>query len=384
MMLNNWWIVDADAHVNPPASVWDYLDDEYRPRRPYLVTLAENDANRGPLNSFWVVDGHTIPNPIGPGAIPGGVPPTSAYTRSKVAYSVPSQDLTDAAARVADLDRLGIDVQVIFPGVTFAQMTRDPLFEAALYRSYNRYMAQACRPAAARLKWAGLVPLRHAPSAVAEIEQIKALGGTALVIYGTAGEQMLSARLLDPVWDAAAAAGLPICIHVGRSFPALADTVESAFAATGFSLTLPILMAFFSLIESGVLDRYPGLRFAFLEAGSLWVPFLVDRLDEYYRIMRMKGHPWTWRLPANEPSAYLRRGQLYVTPEAEDRWLPEIVDLIGADHVMYASDIPHVELRDNAALEYLERVDLSEAVKRKILGENAARFYGLPPTPTDR
>ena len=377
-MLNGWWIVDADAHVSPPVGVWDYLDAEYQVRKPYLVDLASEGTSRGPLNSFWVVDGRTIPSPIGPGAIPGGVPPTSAYTRTKVGYSVPSQDLTDAAARVADLDRLGIDVQVIFPGVTFAQMSRDALFEAALFRSYNDYLAQACRPAAERLKWAGLVPLRHVPSAVAEVERIRALGGTTLVIYGTAGEQMLGARTLDPVWDAVAAAGLPVCIHVGRSFPALAETFESAFGATGFSVTLPILLAFFSLIEGGVLDRYPRLRFAFLEAGSLWVPFLVDRMDEYYKIMRMKGHPWTWRLPADEPSAYLRRGQLYVTPEAEDRWLPDVIQLIGEDHVMYASDIPHVELRDNAALEYIERDGLSDTVKQKILGENAGRFYGLP------
>ena len=51
--------------------------------------------------------------------------------------------------------------------------------------------------------------------------------------------------------------------------------------------------------------------------------------------------------------------------------------------MMYSSDIPHVEMRDNAALEYLEREDLSAAVKRKILGENAGRFYGLEPRRVD-
>jgi predicted TIM-barrel fold metal-dependent hydrolase len=383
-MLNNWWIVDADAHVNVPPAVWDDLDEEYAARKPYVVTLAGDATSRGPLNSFWVCDGRTIPNPIGPWAIPGGTPPTSTYTTSKVRYSVPSQTLTDPAARLADLDRLAIDVQVVFPGVAFAQMTPDALFEAALYRSYNRYVADACRDTGGRLQWAGLVPLRHLPAAVAEIERVKALGGAALVFFGTAGEQMLGAPALKPFWAAAEAAGLPLCIHVGRSFPALAEVFESPFAATGFSITLPILMAFFSLIEGGVLDRHPGLRFAFLEAGSLWLPFLVDRMDEYYRIMRMKGHPWTWRLPADEPSTYLGRGQLYVTPEADDRWLPDIMQLVGEDHLMYASDIPHVELRDNAAEEYLERDDLSDPVKRKILGENAGRFYGLARPAVDR
>ena len=376
-MLNGWRIVDADAHVTVPDAAWEHLDAEFRPRRPCLVTLAGDGGNRGPLNSFWVVDGRTIPQPIGPGAIPGGVPPTSAYSRSKVGYGVGSQTLTEPDARLRDLDRLGIDVQVIYPGVTFAQMTRDVLFEAALYRAYNSFMAEACSPQADRLKWAALVPLRHVPSAVREVERASGLGATVLVLYGTAGDQMLGSSTLEPFWGAAEAAGLPLAIHVGRSFPALAEVVESAFAATGFSLTLPILMAFFSLIEGGVLDRHPGLRFAFLEAGSLWVPFLADRLDHYYDIMCVKGHPWTWRLPAERPSVYLRRGQLYVTPEAEDRWLPEIVDMVGEDHVMYASDMPHVEMRDNAAEEYLERADLSDTVKRKILGENAARFYRL-------
>jgi len=58
--------------------------------------------------------------------------------------------------------------------------------------------------------------------------------------------------------------------------------------------------------------------------------------------------------------------------------LQQLFDLIGEDQVLFSSDFPHGEGRDNAALEILERQDISETQKRKLLYDNTVRFFGAP------
>jgi predicted TIM-barrel fold metal-dependent hydrolase len=57
--------------------------------------------------------------------------------------------------------------------------------------------------------------------------------------------------------------------------------------------------------------------------------------------------------------------------------LPQVLDLLGEDQVMASADIPHGEARERSMDVVRARSDLSESAKRKILGENAARFYDL-------
>ena len=72
-------------------------------------------------------------------------------------------------ARLADLDRCGIQQQVIYPTIWLACLAEDVGLEAALARSYNDFMAAKCREANGRLAYAAVVPFRDPPAAVAEI-----------------------------------------------------------------------------------------------------------------------------------------------------------------------------------------------------------------------
>ena len=64
--------------------------------------------------------------------------------------------------------------------------------------------------------------------------------------------------------------------------------------------------------------------------------------------------------------------------EADDKMLHQLFDLIGEDHVLFSSDFPHGEGRENAALEIIGRQDLSAAQKQKLLYDNTVRFFGEP------
>ncbi|MGH7803256.1 MAG: amidohydrolase family protein, partial [Candidatus Binatia bacterium] len=79
-----------------------------------------------------------------------------------------------------------------------------------------------------------------------------------------------------------------------------------------------------------------------------------------------------------DPRDYVDRGQIYVSCEPDETVLPAVLDALGSDFVMYASDYPHWDGDWPESTKPLrERRDLSEASKAKIAGHNARRFYGL-------
>ena len=373
---------DADAHVQESEQTWSHLDPAFADRRPVIVTLKDGAVPiRGQLNAIWLVEGKAIPNPVGPGQSIVG-PNTSRFAESKP-YKVGSQQLTDVAQRLKEMDAMGIREQVMFPSLLAfsvgVQLTDDALFEAALFRSYNSFIAKACGQVPDRLKWAGIIPLRAVAEGVKEVERVKKLGAVAVVIFGTVGEMMLYAAEFDPFWRACAEADLPVCIHLSRSFTPTAKMVDFQYAGAILASQLTIPMGFFSIVGGGVMDRHPTLRFVFLEAGCQWIPFMVDQMAHYQKAYTHNGYPFDHRLPERDILDYVNSGRLYVTAEAEDKLLPYVAEMIGEEQFLFSSDMPHGEGRDNAALEVLARNDISDSFKRKILIENGPRFYGFAP-----
>jgi predicted TIM-barrel fold metal-dependent hydrolase len=87
--------------------------------------------------------------------------------------------------------------------------------------------------------------------------------------------------------------------------------------------------------------------------------------------------PQTAPRAAWPPREYLSRGNLYVSTEVGDALLPQVIDLVGEDHIIFGSDMPHGDRERFAAKTLLGRIDLGEATKRKILEENPRRLYRL-------
>ena len=128
-----------------------------------------------------------------------------------------------------------------------------------------------------------------------------------------------------------------------------------------------------NLICGGVLDKYPRLRVAFLEAGGLWVPFWLARLDEFYDKI---GH----MVPRAKlrPSEYFRR-QCFCSCEPDDVSLKAAAALGSQDYLMWASDYPHPDSTWPNSRATIERQmkSLSAGMRRKLTHDNAAQLYGL-------
>jgi len=120
-----------------------------------------------------------------------------------------------------------------------------------------------------------------------------------------------------------------------------------------------------------MLDRYPDLRVAFLEFGAEWIFYMVSRMDHYLPLDR-GAHPMglsmpnAAELPRQSIRDYVKSGRIFIAAEADDRMLTQLFDLIGEDQVLFSSDFPHGEGRDN------------EVQKQKLLYHNTARVFGEP------
>lgn len=385
-MLRGYRVFDADAHGSINPKMWEGLPESYRARRPRPVTIHDH-SGLGNYHAGWLIEGSLEPHALGPGAqqanTPRNVLVEFGADEKREHCSVGSMTLADPQARLRDMDRMGFDAQMLFPSTLYAHMTADPGFEAALFRAYNRFVAGQCKTTPERLKWSGLVPLRDQRQAIEAIEEMQNLGARAAVVFGTAGDRLLSDPSFLPIWDEFARTKLPLCVHMGMSYPPLAQLGRSIYDGHVIGMSLPAQLAFMAVVGHGMLDRYPDLKVAFLEFGAEWIFYMVSRMDHYLPLDR-GAHPFGLSMPnASElPRAsirdYVKSGRVFMAAEADDRMIHQLFDLIGEDHVLFSSDFPHGEGRENAALEILERKDLSDIQKRKLLYDNTVRLFGEP------
>jgi predicted TIM-barrel fold metal-dependent hydrolase len=357
--------IDADAHVEESTSTWEHLDGAWRTHRPVPVAFPE-DTCLGDFNAAWLIGGRIRHM--------GGTP-TSARVASKKGVSIGSQELADVGARLCDLDRLGIDKQVVFPTLWLTCVAEDVALEAALARSYNAFMADRCGRSDGRLFYSALLPFRSPSLAIEELRRAKAAGGVAGVFArGMEWDRPLSDPAFLPIYDEARRLGVAITVHIGAGSPSMdrlfegiprrRDEIFPFVPPRALGLRrLLIPFAFETLMNAAVPAELPGLRWVFLEAGSEWLCSSV-------RALTRAGHA-TW-------SASLARGEVYVGAQPDED-LGYVTKRFGSDLLVLASDFPHMDAfrQDRFEDAVRRREDLDEGTKEKLLQANAARLYGL-------
>lgn len=371
-------VFDSDGHVTEGPDVFSdrYLDPAFRSRRPQVVG-ADGQA-------YWLIDTQIFPRLRGRGSHFSGTPVRVGDQQTPLSHgkpeSVASQEIQTAAARIVDLDAEAIDAQVIYPSLFLTQpLSSDPALNTALSRSYNNWAADVCG-ASNRLRWVAVVALDDPAGAAAEVRRAGSeLGAVGVMILGTAGDVMLDDPSLLPFWEAAATADLPVGVHVGWSCPALKNLYDTPLFTGSISFTMPVLMGFAAILGGGILDRFPNLRVGFFEAGCQWLHFMTERLDHYYAFGHKAAEVFDLAPPAGRltPIEYVRSGRVFINVEADDKLLPQVVELIGEDQLLFASDMPHGDREPMVAKAIERREDIAEPTKRKLLWDNTLRFYGL-------
>jgi uncharacterized protein len=354
-------VVDADAHVNEDPTAWTDLSD----RHPGWLGTARS-AGR------WVaeIEGKLYPRQEGPGC---GVPIDSATSPACAAGAA------DLDRRLADMDAEGIDVQVLFGGLSIGVTSfADHGFALDFARAYNDWLLdRVCARAPDRLRGVATVPLQDPERAAGELVRAVGRGAVGVTIPPVVGERNLDDPSLLPFFEAAADAGVALAVHSapGMNLP-LPGAGRFANYAQVHCLSFPVdqMVAFTALAMGGVLDRFPALRVVFLESGVGWVPYFVHRLHEHH-----EKRPELLPAMASDPRTLVERGQCWFSFEAEEPLLATYVEHLGADSLVYSSDYPHWDSDFPGTVEEVRTSakGLGDDVVAKVLGANAVRLYGL-------
>jgi uncharacterized protein len=127
-----------------------------------------------------------------------------------------------------------------------------------------------------------------------------------------------------------------------------------------------------------VLERFPELKVAQLEAGCGWLPYWLERMDEHWKHYTLGRERTTKELP----STYWKR-QCVVSCEAGEELIGCFVEHVGDDYLIMATDYPHADAAEkfpeHTVGDLAKNNVLSETTRRKILWDNPARLYGIQP-----
>jgi predicted TIM-barrel fold metal-dependent hydrolase len=194
----------------------------------------------------------------------------------------------------------------------------------------------------------------------------------------------LSDDYWTPLWEFCGDKGLPVNFHIGSSdataswygsspWPSLKPKSKLAIGSTMMFISNAKVIC--NLIISGLLERFPKLKFVSVESGIGWIPFILEGLD--YAV-REAGTLGDGKLSMS-PLEYFRR-QIYGCFWFESEDLAHTIRRVGVDNVMFETDFPHPTCLYPDPLGQAPKVfsDLTEEERRKVLSLNAARVYDIP------
>jgi len=376
----NYRIISADDHIDLqwlPKDLWQKrVPAEWRERAPNVV-----DTPDGP---YWVCSGDRW-DPWGGRKGAAGAQGGRRTALEKGGVLEPGVlRPTTTALRLADMDRDSVDATVMY-GPIVPLLIADPELRRVCYRAYNEWLAEFCATASDRLVGAGLIPIDDAKSAADEVRHLKQLRLRTGMFLAARVDVPLWDESWEPLWEAAAETGIVIGFHLGGglrtvtfSGPKASDPGNMGVRVACSTLQMDEPLA--AVIFSGALERHSRLRIVLAETGIGWLPYMVERMDDSYQRFLDAGDFWRAHGGLQltmAPSAYFRR-QVWATFQIDHVGL-RLIDVLGDDRVMWASDYPHA---DSTWPESQKAIaanfkDVADPARRRILCDNARALYGL-------
>jgi predicted TIM-barrel fold metal-dependent hydrolase len=294
----------------------------------------------------------------------------------------------DPEPRVQLLDELGIDRATIFPtlaSLVEERLRDDPDATHAVIHALNQWIHEHWTfNYQDRLYPVPIITLPVVSKAIDELEWVAERGARMILIrpapaVGYRGPRSVALPEFDPFWERVVDLGVLVTMHAsdsgytrylneweGRQGEMEAFGELSLFQAAAMH-DRAIEDAVISLIAHGCLSRYPRLRIAMVENGSAWVRPVLHQLEKVHA--RTRG---AW--PENPVEVFHRN--LWIHPFHEEDPIG-LINLLGADHVIFGSDYPHVEGMADP-LSYVDELEgLPKEDIRKVMGGNMMDLLGL-------
>ena len=356
-------IISVDDHIIEPPGVWeDRLPAKYKAMGPRFVEMDQEVVLEEPLPDgatrvpglrvvmvkgaqTWMYEGKPAPD-LTMNAV-AGIPKNDwkGWRTEPKRYSMIRPGCIDPVERVKDMDLDGVWAQLGFPSwpnFSGTRFLRSTDFDLALLcvQAYNDFILDEwCAAAPDRLIPLVILPLWDVSLCVAEIERTALKGAKAITFPedpAPLGLPSLHTGAWDPVFAAAQAAEMPLCLHFGTSgtipqgSPGASPMVTSAIMGTNSMKTAS------ELVYSHIFRDFPGLKVSLAEGGLGWVPWLLQRLDNTWDKQKAM-YDATGPLPSE-----IFREHIYCCG-IDDEVGIMLRDKIGLEHTLLESDYPHLD-----------------------------------------
>jgi aminocarboxymuconate-semialdehyde decarboxylase len=278
--------------------------------------------------------------------------------------------LTQINARLADMDAMGIDVQVVSPSPTQYYYWADYDLASRLTAVQNEAIAGLVTAHPDRLAGLATVALQHPQLAAEQLRHaVNVLGLQGVEISSSVNGRELSDPALSPFWAAAEELGVLVFLHPFGT--TLGERVTSYYLVNTIGQPLETTIALSHLIFGGVLDNHPGLKIVAAHGGG-YLPSYSGRSDHAFAV-----RPEAAVKTRTQPSEHLKR-IWFDTVVYEPAALRTLVDHVGVSQVVVGTDYPfdmgHYDIHGLVAM----TAGLSEDERAAILGGNAAQLIGWP------
>jgi predicted TIM-barrel fold metal-dependent hydrolase len=370
-----YMLLDADSQVSEPLNLWqERLPVKYRDVAPRMAT--EDEGRPG---AWWIIEQDRPPHNVILGFGTNKTLEELQQLLNGFSYAGAHRGGWDPAQRVKDMDQDGVAGDVLYTTLGFRMFwIRDAGFQRACFQVYNDWLAEFCSYSPKRLKGVGLVSLYDPRQAAEDLAECAKKGLAGALVWASPPEELpFHSEVYDSFWAAAQELAMPLSLHEFAGFQWIdwdSDAKKRTVAIATNSHEVE--RTFATLILSGVLERFPGLKVVSAELNCGWLPYFLRRMDEHSqtRGLRLHGSPFLTKLTL-KPSEYFQR-QLYAT-FIDDRFGVAHRHDIGVENMLWSSDFPHSATfwphsREKISLDF---EGVGEEDKQKILWHNTAKLY---------
>jgi predicted TIM-barrel fold metal-dependent hydrolase len=406
---------DADEHSTPRSSAYaDYIDPD---KRDMAIRTVKNDDGtssrifngrpaRFSFKNFQVVGSNELLAELGVkdsgSDESGGVIPGSLLTRLNPLKELDAEGRKDFARRYRALqehldnpaDRLTVmDSQGIECAVNFATLPgTEAEFEGDLPGLYanltalNRYLGTEWGfNYEGRLFTPPFISFADPEMALAQLDDVMKIE-TPKVIQTSTGPSMHTSPFRpenDRFWSICNEAGIRLCTHLASLTRYAAHGVEwneeevmlgdmDAFQWVFYYGDRPAMETVGAAIMQGWFARFPNMKLLLSEQGTVWLPYLVRKMDHAF----LMGRRATWGKMTMRPSEYFRE-HCFVAPFPEEN-VDRAVEVAGPAPIVFGSDFPHGEGLPEPSLYLGQLRNLSDDDKFAVMRGNLARFLDTP------
>ena len=321
-------VIDCDVHpyVNSIKELYPYMPDDWRQR---FIRKGADVAGRGDNKSFRVL------NPNGTSLRRDARPPCGGMAGSDPGYIVEhlfrQNGIESGVLNCIQAGALNI----------LAQADESIVLNAA----FNDYFIHEWMPVDPGLKFAMTVPIADP---LASAEEIRRVGQTQQIVAVSLPtlDLLMGNRYYYPIYAAAQEMGLPILVHVTGTegtysgAPSSAGGIADSFAEKYSTTSQYAQTNLASLVFNGTFERFPELKFVFVEYGFLWLLPLLWKMDHAWRSLRHEV-PWVKKSPIEYIHDRCRFTTQPLEEPAEPGHLDQMMSMMGYDQLCFSTDYPH-------------------------------------------